>query len=108
MRASTQRVKGAVEKRGRARERLWKDVDARCLSAFLSRHARPRAGHPRFVSEKKNVDGRGKPGHDGNNKGRFVRNAPSRLPLRPADVYSGFSPSTVRRRIRRGSVASKS
>jgi hypothetical protein len=37
----------------------------RC-SRFPTRHARPRAGHPRlFATRKQDVDGRDKPGHDG-------------------------------------------
>jgi hypothetical protein len=36
----------------------------------FSRHARPRAGHPRLPL-RQGVDGRVKPGHD--DKGRFIR-----------------------------------
>jgi hypothetical protein len=40
-------------------------VEGERLAPFFFRHARPPAGHPRFVLSEKNVDGRGKPGHDG-------------------------------------------
>jgi hypothetical protein len=54
---------------GRARDHLWDLPAHRPWAAIcIVRHARPCAGHPRFSSRnvrKQGVDGRDKPGHDG-------------------------------------------
>src|SRR5260370_19912537 len=52
---------------GRRRFELSLGDDAKAVR--LTRHARPRAGHPRPCKlKKKDVDGRDKPCHDGQNK----------------------------------------